>query len=91
MDLFQFYPIFQIRTYGFKLTQLEFCMFKHLFQYVGVSPSDDEKKVIEALKNNGTGSMKVIGRGTLVMDAKDVTSSKKYKDLLAKADKIVQK
>jgi hypothetical protein len=52
---------------------------------------DEEKAIIDSLKNkdNGSKSMRVVGRGTLVMSAKDVRSSQKYKDLIQKADKIV--
>lgn len=55
--------------------------------------NDEEKKIIDALKNkdNGTSSMKVVGRGTLVMSARAVRESKKYKDLINKADKILYK
>ncbi len=54
---------------------------------------NDEKKIIDALKNadNGTESMRVVGRGTLVMSARSVRESQKYKDLLDKADVIVDK
>jgi hypothetical protein len=52
---------------------------------------DEEKSIIDALKNkdNGSRSMRVVGRGTLVMNARDVRSSQKYKDLLEKADTII--
>lgn len=52
---------------------------------------DEEKAIIEALKDkdNGARSMRVIGRGTLVMSARDVRSSQKYKDLLKKSEKII--
>lgn len=56
--------------------------------------NDDERKIIiEALKNedNGTQSMRVVGRGTLTMSARAVTESQKYKDLLRKADSIIGK
>ena len=54
---------------------------------------DDEREIIKALKNkdNGSHSMRVVGRGTLVMSAKDVRSSQKYRDLLDKAESIVEK
>lgn len=54
---------------------------------------DDEQQIIEALKDedNGTQSMRVIGRGTLVMSARAVRESQKYKDLLDKADSIIGK
>lgn len=55
--------------------------------------NDDELKIIEALKNedNGTQSMRVIGRGTLIMSARAVRESQKYKDLLSKAENIIGK
>lgn len=56
-----------------------------------IHPSDDEKKVIEALKNSSSKTMDVVGRGTLVMDAKEVTKSEKYKKVLANAEKILSK
>ena len=56
-----------------------------------MSNYDEEKSIIDALKDkdNGSQSMRVVGRGTLVMNARDVRSSQKYKDLLTKADKII--
>lgn len=56
-----------------------------------MSNYDEEKSIIDALKDkdNGSQSMRVVGRGTLVMNARDVRSSQKYKDLLKKADKII--
>lgn len=56
-----------------------------------IDDNDDEKKIIDALKDedNGTQSMRVIGRGTLVMSARAVRESQKYKDLLSKADSII--
>ncbi len=56
-----------------------------------MSNYDEEKSIIDSLKNkdNGSQSMRVVGRGTLVMNARDVRSSQKYKDLLKKADKII--
>jgi hypothetical protein len=56
-----------------------------------IHPNDDEKKIIEALKNSNSKSMDVVGRGTLVMDANEVTNSEKYKKLLANANKILSK
>jgi len=53
--------------------------------------NDDEKSIIEALKkeDNGTQSMRVVGRGTLTMSARAVRESQKYKDLLNKAESII--
>lgn len=56
-----------------------------------MSSYDEEKSIIDSLKDkdNGSQSMRVVGRGTLVMNARDVRSSQKYKDLLSKADKFI--
>lgn len=56
-----------------------------------MSNYDEEKSIIDALKDkeNGSQSMRVVGRGTLVMDARDVRSSQKYKDLLERADEFI--
>lgn len=58
---------------------------------MSMNNDDEEKAIIDALKDkdNGSGSMRVVGRGTLVMSARDVRSSQKYKDLLKNADKII--
>lgn len=60
---------------------------------MNIADYDEEKAIIDALKDkdNGSRSMRVVGRGTLVMSARDVRSSQKYKDLLNKADKIIGK
>lgn len=54
---------------------------------------NDEQKIIEALKNedNGTQSMRVIGRGTLVMSPRAARESRKYQELLSKAEDIIGK
>jgi hypothetical protein len=54
---------------------------------------DEERKIIDALKesDNGARSMRVVGRGTLVMNAADVRNSQKFKNLLSKSDKILTK
>jgi hypothetical protein len=63
----------------------------HLTEVIKMKYFDEEKAIIDALKNkdNGSQSMRVVGRGTLVMSAKDARRSQKYKDLIQKADKIV--
>lgn len=49
------------------------------------------QEIITALKDkdNGTETMRVVGRGTLIMSAKAVTESQKYKNLIQKADLIL--
>ena len=56
-----------------------------------INPSDEEKKVIEALKESDSKSMDIVGRGTLVKDVKEVVSSKQYQNLLDKSNKILSK
>lgn len=47
---------------------------------------EEELKIIEALKDedNGAYSMRVVGRGTLIMSARAVRESKKFNELLQK-------
>ena len=64
----------------------ETCQFyKRLF-----SVNSDEQKVLDAIKESGLKSMRVIGRGTLVVDAKEVTSTDKFKVYAREAKKIVE-
>jgi len=52
-----------------------------------------EQELINALKDldNGAGTMRVVGRGTLVMSAKAVRDSQKYQELMKKANMIIGK
>lgn len=51
----------------------------------------DDEEIVEALKNrkNGTDSMRVVGRGTLVKSARSAREGEAYKNLLNNADSIM--
>lgn len=54
------------------------------------SISSDEQKVLDAINDSGFKSMRVIGRGTLVVDTKEVTNTNKFKSYAEEAKKIVE-
>lgn len=56
---------------------------------LGVYVDPDEQKILNAIDQSGLQSMRVVGRGTLVVDAKEVTSTEKFKDYAQKAKIIV--
>lgn len=58
-------------------------------QWVGLIPTDCERKTLEALAKHGRPSMRVVGRGTLTMSVEDAQKSETYKKLLAKANEII--
>lgn len=51
--------------------------------------SEDEQKLIDALKENNMTSQRVVGRGTLVVDVKEVRSSPKFQEYARRAKQIV--
>jgi hypothetical protein len=53
--------------------------------------NSDEKKVLEAIKESGYTTMRVVGRGTLVVDAKEVTGTDKFKKYTEQAKEIVER
>lgn len=55
-----------------------------------ISISSEEQRVLDAIKDSGLKSMRVVGRGTLVVDAKEVTNTDKFKDYAKEAKKIVE-
>ena len=59
--------------------------------YNFIFPNEDEQYIIEALSKNKCQSMRVVGRGTLVVDAKEVIESESYRKLVAKADGLIKK
>ena len=56
-------------------------------------PTDDEKRRVEAIKKikQKYPSMKVVGRGTVILSPSEITSSQSFKDNVARAEKLVQK
>lgn len=49
---------------------------------------EEEKRIINAIAN-GPRSMKVVGRGTLVMDSKDVISNPEFKKKAKEIQKVI--
>lgn len=49
----------------------------------------DEQTLIKALLDNQLNSRRVVGRGTVLVDANEVRATEKYQDMLKKAEKIV--
>lgn len=56
---------------------------------LGVHVDLDEQKVLDAINQSGLKSMRVVGRGTLMVDAKEVTRTEKFKDYARQAKSIV--
>lgn len=59
-------------------------------KWIGKKHSDEDE-IIKTMAGKEASSMKVIGRGTLVMDAKDIIKSSKYQNLAALADLIIRR
>lgn len=51
----------------------------------GIYVDEEDRKVLEAVNNSGLKSMKVVGRGTLMVDPLEVSSSDTFK---SHADRI---
>jgi hypothetical protein len=56
---------------------------------LGVYVSPDERRVLDAIDKSGLKSMKVVGRGTLTVDPKEVASSEKFKAYAEQAKSVV--
>jgi hypothetical protein len=52
--------------------------------------NSDEQKVLDAIIQSGLKTMRVVGRGTLVVDAKEVTGTDKFRSYAEQAKKIVE-
>ncbi|WP_158527212.1 hypothetical protein [Pelagibaculum spongiae] len=52
--------------------------------------SEEDRKILKALKDTGVASRKVVGRGTMTVDAKDVTSTEAFKAHSKRASEIVR-
>ncbi len=59
---------------------------KMLGFYVG----EEDRKVLEAVNKSGLKSMRVVGRGTLMVDPVEVTSSDTFKLHAERAKKIIK-
>mgnify|MGYP000032352082 CR=1 FL=1 len=55
-------------------------------------PNKDEAEILKAIEDieaSGIKSMRVVGRGTLTVDVKEVTQTEKFKEYAQKAHEIV--
>lgn len=56
--------------------------------FFGLSPED--KKILDSINRSGLKTMRVVGRGTLMVDAKEVTNTHQFKDYSKKAEQILK-
>lgn len=59
-------------------------MFKRLF-----SNTEEEEKVLAAIKESNLQTMRVVGRGTLVVNTREVTKTDKFRKYAELAEQIV--
>jgi len=60
-----------------------------ILTFLGLIPTNEEREILKHLRKKEASSMKVVGRGTLIMDAADARSTKKSREFISKIDKIV--
>lgn len=60
-----------------------------LLELLGLAPTHAEREILKKLNNRSSSSMRVVGRGTLVMSAKDARSTVKAKKFIQDIDSIV--
>jgi len=57
---------------------------------IGVSVNPEEQKVLDAINESGLQTMRVVGRGSLTVDSKEVTNTAKFKTYVEQARSIVE-
>lgn len=57
--------------------------------YLGLAPSENDKK-IKALVDNSYKSLRVVGRGTIVIDPKEVRATESFKRDMQKAKEFFE-
>ncbi|MYM58861.1 hypothetical protein GTG28_06460 [Vibrio sp. OCN044] len=60
-----------------------------LLVWLGLSATNEEREILKHLRQKQASSMRVVGRGTLTNDAKQVRSTEKSKIFISKLDRIV--
>lgn len=60
-----------------------------LLRLFGLVPTEEERELLKHLRKKESSSMRVVGRGTLTMNAKEARSTKKSKEFIAKMDKLI--
>ncbi|WP_221794623.1 hypothetical protein [Oceanobacter mangrovi] len=64
-------------------------LFESVMSFLGFIPTAEEAEILTQLRSQESSSMKVLGRGTLVMDVTQARSTKKSKEFIAKVERIV--
>ena len=62
----------------------------HFFSFFGFGLTPQDKALADKLNNRSYSSLRVVGRGTLMVDASEVRKSISEQDLYNKAKKIVE-
>lgn len=57
--------------------------------FFGLAPSSEEREVLQHLRKKEASTMRVVGRGTLTMDAAAARSTKKSREFIEKLDRLV--
>jgi hypothetical protein len=60
-----------------------------LLRFLGLVPTEDERELLKHLRKKESSSMRVVGRGTLTMSAKDARSTQKSKAFIAKMNELI--
>jgi len=60
-----------------------------LLRLFGLVPSQEERDILQQLRKKESSSMRVVGRGTLIMSAKEARVTEKSKKFIAKMDKLI--
>jgi len=60
-----------------------------LLRLFGLVPTQEEREILQQLRKKESASMRVVGRGTLTMSAKEARDTDKSKKFIAKMDKLV--
>ncbi len=56
----------------------------------GTHVDEEERRILDAIKDSGLKSMRVVGRGTLVVDPREVTGTEKFKQYVSQARQMVK-
>lgn len=58
-----------------------------IFQWLGLSPTEEEKRISSMIKNGYPS--KVVGRGTIMIDEAAVVNDENFKKMLAQGKRLV--
>lgn len=61
----------------------------NILKLFGLVPTDEEREILKELRKKESASMRVVGRGTLTMSAKEARITDKSKKFIAKMDQLV--